>query len=161
MKNKLPKLPSSLVAVARRDLMAVHRMKKMYRIDMGLWHSPSPTPLFAHEPFCSVCQAGAVIARSLKVAPTTDILPYDFAPPTRDALLALDLLRRGRVHNFVVRLAFGDEPSRVKRFYSTYYQKHGVYASINVPGYLPYGADPKSYFKWLKRVENKLRKLGI
>lgn len=161
MKNKLPKLPSSLVAVARRDLMAVHRLRKTYRIDMGLWHSPTPTLVFEGGPVCSVCQAGAVIARSLKVAPDVPVMPFDFEPVTRNALLALDLLRRGRVHNFVVRLAFGDEPSRVKRFYSTYYQKHGAFAYIDVPGYLPYEADPKSYFKWLKRVEKHLRKLGI
>ena len=55
----LPEKASDLLELAVRDAMAVAKMKG-YKLDMGTWHSPNGV--------CRVCMAGAVMARTLRVA---------------------------------------------------------------------------------------------
>lgn len=75
MKSKLPKLASSLVAVARRDLMAVRRKKWAYKVDMCLWHlgtaisgsdvcAPCPRFLFDRAAF-AVCVLMGMVALAI------------------------------------------------------------------------------------------------
>lgn len=62
MKNvKLPDLPSELIRVALADLEKVESSDQ-YRVDMRRWHVPDGD-------VCSVCLAGAVMAKTIELSP--------------------------------------------------------------------------------------------
>lgn len=99
MKNKLPNTPSKLVAIARKDLRAVSKLKR-YRINMGVWHCAVGGVATPETP-CEVCQAGAVMARTLKADINEDLSNYSFDDATQDKLSALNYLRRGNIYAFL------------------------------------------------------------
>ncbi len=86
----LPLLPSALLALALDDLIKVERSKR-YMVRMGLaWHQPM---IYGSKAVCSVCMAGVVMAKTLKVDWREDARPEDFTDATDCLLDALDEAR--------------------------------------------------------------------
>lgn len=87
----LPILPSDLIMLALKDLMAVEKLKS-YKINMGKWHEPNGK--------CSVCLAGAVMVKELKIPKYKSVTgPGGLGLSDREAncLSALDRFRRGDI----------------------------------------------------------------
>jgi hypothetical protein len=89
----LPDKLSELLELAMRDLEAVEADPR-YRVDMSHWHEPR-----RDSEFCLVCLAGAVMAKTLRLRPTTRVqgLHARFGYNIGLKLRALDRLRRGEV----------------------------------------------------------------
>lgn len=87
----LPNKPSDLIALALKDLAAAERSKK-YKINMGAWHEQLGT-----SRACSVCFAGAVMAKLNDIGPQHAVFPDSFDPETQNKLAALNLFRLGDV----------------------------------------------------------------
>lgn len=136
---KLPDLPSELVRVAREDLIKV-MTDPAYSVDMCDWHSWN-----ARRKRCSVCQAGAVMAKSLGVPLTANRYPHE-DDVNEFKLRGLDYLRGGNVEQFLTYVGRGTRYVNV--------------ASIEV-GYVAFGDDADKYLDWLKKVEQRLIKLGL
>lgn len=88
-----PALPDKLWElglIALDDLDAVEA-DNAYRVHMEYWHVPGCT-------FCSVCFAGAVMAKSLKTSPDALLGPYDFEEPLKGKLEAIHFLKAGKVN---------------------------------------------------------------
>lgn len=91
-----PRLPDKihlLIDVALNDLSKVRRSKR-YEIDMGSWHRGG-------EKVCTVCLAGAVMAKTFRVDPTMQIVDpdeIDIHPDDQRKLHALDFLRGGDIY---------------------------------------------------------------
>lgn len=137
--------------------MAVRR-NRCYRVDMGVWHSRNdPYDTVSADNPCRVCQAGAVMAQTLKFDPNESILLTDLPPsPDRYALLALNSLRNGNVDHFLVLLNHGPRLARFFRRLDYLEQSRDLQQ-----GYCRYDFNPKKYLAWLRRVETGLRKLGL
>jgi hypothetical protein len=91
-KAKLPDKLSELILVALEDL-AVVKTDPRYEIDLTTWHAPDE-----HNGLCSVCFAGAVIARQLSPDETTKALePSDFSEADAEKLRALNEIRMGSI----------------------------------------------------------------
>ena len=97
-------VPSEAIRQAVTDLKAVEKMKK-YRIDMGTWHDPQlksedtwPNSGAGSktESYCSVCFAGAVIARGIQ-DDMVDTSPDAFGGKLADRLSAMDAFRLGQI----------------------------------------------------------------
>jgi hypothetical protein len=63
-----------------------------YKIDFGFWHEPDED-----GGDCSICMAGAVIARRLCLDPTQEKEPDFFGIPVARRLHAIDQLRLGNI----------------------------------------------------------------
>ena len=88
--GKLPGVPSKLIKLALKDLKLVEKDRR-YRISMNTtWHEPNGK--------CTVCFAGAVMAKALKVSPKEEATPWS-CEDASDALKALDEFRQGNVAN--------------------------------------------------------------
>lgn len=94
-KNRLPNKLSALIRVAVKDLIAVEKKPKVYKIHMGLWHVPATSGMYTGTRKCSVCLAGAVIAQTLKGSPKRDLVPRDYSDKTSAKLRALNHIRQG------------------------------------------------------------------
>ena len=75
-----------------------------YEADMQAWHEAAGRGQEGPEP-CRVDLAGAVIARRLGVRKRETRTPADFPEEVRKRLVALDLLRHGRVEDAMRRAA--------------------------------------------------------
>jgi hypothetical protein len=99
--KKLPDKLSDLIEVAVKDLEAVEQ-DPHYVVNMDTWHRAEAQEfrigqqVFEKEP-CTVCLAGAVMAKTLEVPRYWSKNPVDFRGEnsTEDKLIALDLVRRG------------------------------------------------------------------
>jgi len=108
-KTKLPNLPSELIRVAVKD-MELCEDDPDYRIDMGVWHQP----IDEYNEFCSVCFAGSVMSKTLKIGPHEYAEPYLgehcnnklWSNKEADKFRALERFRRGEIH-FAVELVVG------------------------------------------------------
>lgn len=134
--TKLPDKPSALIRLALRDLEAVERMPKRYRIDMYAIHDP------ADDGVCEVCFAGAVMARSFKLPPDKLSMPRDVTNEP-EKLWALDSFRRGFVEN-----AF-QEMDRER--------PDGVPPAYRVPDY---SHSPSRFKASMRRIATRLAKHG-
>ena len=111
--SKLPDKPSELIRVALADL-AKCEADPTYEIDMNVWHKGAAIPTDT----CLVCLAGAVMANSLRVAPTASVIPPagGFESGDIGALFAIDSLRAGNVLAAVANLRLPmDAMNRVPR----------------------------------------------
>lgn len=105
--GKLPGQPSALIRVALKDLAAVERSKR-YKIDMEMyWHEMRFDPRAGYRPVCSVCLAGAVMAKSLNVDYSSCSIPNLFKE--KMPLQALNCLRRGDVYGAFLLLQIDSE----------------------------------------------------
>jgi hypothetical protein len=116
-KVKLPYKPSKLLTIALKDLQKVEKLKKDYRIDMWDYHQAS----YSSSDTCSVCLAGAVMARTLKTPKTKTVHPEVFGDHNHYALRAIDLFRMGEcdtafeylgIHDDLYRLSGSDRFNR-------------------------------------------------
>lgn len=92
----LPKLPSALLAIAINDMKWVLKRPNEYQVDMDLWHAPTSTGDPAKS-YCSVCFAGAVMARTMKTdrfGPRSDC---SFGQFNRAQFRALNAFREGEI----------------------------------------------------------------
>lgn len=137
MKDNLPNKLSDLIEVALEDLEKVEKDKR-YTVDMQFWHTP--TDNFTG---CSVCLAGAVIAKSLNV-PIQELSSLDkFKISIRRKLVALDQVRDSKVGN-AIRILKRDSVTVPLEYYS-------------VPSY---DEDRPGFKKALQAIAKELRKLG-
>lgn len=90
LRTTLPSKPSALISLALADLYAVERQQNVYEVYMGDWHLPIGTK-------CSVCFAGAVMAKTLGESPENATSPHSFSSGTCNKLEALDYFRLGSV----------------------------------------------------------------
>lgn len=105
MESQLPTKPSELIELALKDLALVEQDPR-YGVAMCFWHDP-PNLL---GDVCAVCFAGAVMAKSLRVEPTAQVLPEDFPMVTRDRLRALDAFRVGEVKEGLLHMSLNHPP---------------------------------------------------
>jgi hypothetical protein len=82
--------PSVLIRLAVEDLEAI-ALDPRYEIDFTTWHRPQP------DGRCSVCFAGAVMARRLECHPEDSNGPLRWNEFTKCKLLALDAFRCGDI----------------------------------------------------------------
>lgn len=97
----LPATLHELIMLALDDLKAVENTPG-YKIDMSHWHIYDRT-----DEVCSVCLAGAVMARHLDAGQRDDLCPRDFNHRDADKLMSLDWARRGMWRDAL--LSFYDE----------------------------------------------------
>lgn len=91
--DKLPDKPSALIQVALRDLAAVERQPKRFRVCMAFWNN-------YHEKRCDVCLAGAVMVQTLNTRASTvepALGPNDFPTGIARKLHALEYFRNGEM----------------------------------------------------------------
>lgn len=86
----LPDKPSALLTLALDDLEVIEKDPR-YEVVMSRWHEPDPLG----RGKCSVCLAGAVIARSLGGDHLRYLQPDMFSPDDHHKLRALDGFRAG------------------------------------------------------------------
>lgn len=113
--NKL----SVLLSIARDDLKSVEQFKDRYEVDMGSWHVP-------WEGKCSVCMAGAVMARTYSMDDEADVYPSDLSYNLKRRMSAVDWLRCGNVSS-AASVMFGEEEA--KRFEE--FDRHIVHYEMN------------------------------
>lgn len=87
--NKLPDKPSALIRLAMADLEAVERDGR-YVVHMETWH-------IAYENKCSVCLAGAVMAKTLETDSKLTTSPLAMGNDICKKLSALDSFRNGHI----------------------------------------------------------------
>lgn len=96
MKRKVKKLRyrklHRLLAAALRDLRWVEGQENKYNVDMACWHRPNKA-----NKKCTVCLAGALLARTLNTPANINVVPGKYDDRTADQLYVLEYLRRGRV----------------------------------------------------------------
>ena len=131
--EKLPDKIHLLLDVALNDLNKVRRSKR-YDVDMNDWHSGP------HNGLCTVCLAGAVMAKTLHADYTKDINPVMMGENC-DKLYALDDLRCGNLWDSMVMLCI-DPPED----FPTYM-------------YIPeYAADPTGFLRAMRKMQALFRK---
>lgn len=107
-KTALPDKPSELIRVALKDLKSVEK-SPFYKVDMLRWHKG-----LTLSRRCTVCLAGAVMARTLKMPILKDITPYthEFDDGLTNKLGALDSFRQGYIARALHRMGIG-QPSEL------------------------------------------------
>ena len=85
---RLPDTLHELLSLALDDLEKVIKDDR-YNVDMGTWHEPI-------EGKCSVCLAGAVMAKTIKISEIQDTVPKDLEEEIHLKLYAIDSLRMGQ-----------------------------------------------------------------
>jgi hypothetical protein len=91
---QLPHKLSELATMALDDVVEVEQLKDRYVVSMNaVYHSPGD----AGDKRCTVCAAGAIMARRLLADPELEAWPYNFGTQNGDALYAVDCLRTGDV----------------------------------------------------------------
>lgn len=142
---KLPKKLSDLIVVAIKDLKAVEK-SKTYEVNMSQWHTAYERPKVGTPATkCSVCFAGSVMAKSMKLNPETQINDPDyFSAHNRQRLYALDTLRSGDVEKALDQI--GDSMPDSLTF------EHQV-----VPGY--YG-NPVGFKDKMLEIAKTLKQIG-
>lgn len=93
---KLPDKPSEIMRLALADLRSC-KSDDTYKINMGTWH----TPLLNGR--CSVCLAGAVMAKTLKADPWMPLTPGSYDEITKIKMLFLDSIRNHCVSHTWIR----------------------------------------------------------
>ena len=110
--TKLPNQPSALIRLALADLAAMERRPRI-TIDMGTWFDSEVDEKGRQD--CTVCLAGAVMARSLneleKASYKERVLkhPDDYGPIIRRKIKSLDFFRTGLIYMAVRIFFFSDD----------------------------------------------------
>ena len=102
--STLPNKPSELIRLGLADLEACEDDEN-YRINMREWHKPCIDGDGKTKPYCAVCLAGSVIAKTLGTDMNQHKDPLHFGMPEYDPpplgtptkLLCLDMFRLGYV----------------------------------------------------------------
>ena len=161
----LCKTPSQLLLLALSDLRKVER-DEHYKVNMGEWHKPN-----SH---CSVCFAGAVMAKSMNLSRRVYAVPDDMDNSLlSDRLNSLDAIRTGQVHDFVrmfYRCAANPYPTEYPDIDKVYDEFPDGYVCVSS---YPYPRGDEIYTKteirnfrkqWhddIKDIAKRLRKIGF
>jgi hypothetical protein len=96
--KNLPDKLSDLLKVALLDLEWVESQPEKYMINMADWYEKSYDPRIG-ESMCSVCLAGAVMAKTLgdKVSSRYQRNPESYDEDTSRKLRAINLARQGQI----------------------------------------------------------------
>ena len=145
--SKLPDQPSALIRLALGDLQKC-MADPVYKIDMRHWHMPADD-----ESNCSVCLAGAVLAQTFKMLPSTLIhnLHYYLSDPNdSDKLAALDDFRTGDLVDGLIVMGFDPQGNSALDGMG---QLNG--------GLAPFDADdPKIFFDDMNTIADALERCG-
>lgn len=136
----LPRKPSKLIRLALADLTRVERSKK-YVVDMDHFHFPNFDP---DRVTCSVCFAGAVMAKTLDANPKIFHLPSEYPPKVRDQLAALDQFRQGKVADGLLYLGIA--------------KPQGIGSTRTV---FPHESDPAEFKADMHKLANHLESLKL
>lgn len=148
---RLPSKPSKLIRVALKDLSAAE--KAGMNVNMGCWYDKNK------EGGCTVCLAGAVMARHFEldkdegVAPSTLWSRNLINSQTYDKLRALDFFRSGQIENALEQLGLGMsfQDKRRERLYSSMGHR-----------YMPdYDENPQAFHKALGKLADDLEAVGL
>lgn len=140
---KTPQLankPSECIIQAVADLVSVEKIKKTYTVDMNTFHEHEGNGLR-----CSVCFAGAVIARAGN-DPKVYIEPSYFPDDVRNKLHALDDFRNGDLSNGLRRFGVKKIPIVLQSEY------------VNITDYQD---NPKQFKKDMLELASNLTLLGL
>lgn len=155
-RKKLPKKLSEAILVALKDLAAAERSKNLV-INMGTWHDPidslfGPGVETKPKAKCEVCFAGSVMAGTLGVKDTEQVVPDDFGENTRDMLLALDSVREGDLYEAVNHIntdwAWDD----------AFWENNWLPKGVTVHNY---DVDPKAWKADMRKISRLLQKAGL
>ncbi len=136
---RLPKKPSALITVALDDLRKVEHSPK-YTVGMGTWHTP-------HGKKCTVCLAGAVMAKTLKTLPTDYRTPDSFDTRTMLALEGLDSFRTGWMESGLEYCGVKERPRNAHLFLDR-----------DVP---QYRKNRQGFHRAMRKMARDLRKAGL
>lgn len=157
-RERLPDLPSELIALALRDMRAVMR-KPLYRINMSIWHEPRYTARDGRLMSCSICMAGAVMAGTLRADPGRHVLGTFYSRDTACKISAINAFRTGRVQQGILYMRgirFGGRAAgRVRRELT----EKGAPLEMYIPEYD--GSDPEVFFRAMHRMKRLLRRAGL
>lgn len=142
VKTKLPDNPGKLLDLALDDLAKVKR-SKAYEVDMSVWHAPQRDK-------CSVCLAGAVLAKSCGVPAFEFYSPWHVAIPLAvgQKLEALNAFRVGAVGIGLAVLGLVHQVERGAAVFKTW-DRGGAYDP---------GVPDRQFFRALRRLAKILRK---
>lgn len=152
---KLPKLPSALILLALRDLALVER-SKIYDVDMGEWHETGEDK--ERGMTCTVCFAGAVMARTLKAPINESIPPHhvSFKSHNFKKLIALDEFRVGCIHRALISL-----DRKYERIYLLHKHEHLFVKIEDLSCDLDYERDRGQFKRIMRRIAGLLEKMGL
>jgi hypothetical protein len=102
LKNELPNNPVELIRLSVANLIQAEQ-SDLYIINMYNWHIPLWYGNTGTPTQCWVCLAGSVMAFSLGAVIYDDVSPAHFGS-NEGKLMALNSLRLGSVHSFLIRL---------------------------------------------------------
>lgn len=165
--TELPDKLSELIEVALQDLECVEQDSR-YTINMAKWHDPkvayAPPTDDPEQPLaCSVCLAGAVIAKRSNIAPTEFVLPALLGPDIKSKLEILDHLRAGQVMNALEESARARaralNTSRVCKPDADREELWDVFG--NTYPITPYGDSPDAFKRDMRVLQELLRKYGL
>ncbi len=94
--GRISKKPSRAISQALDDLRKVERSSK-YEVDMDIWHGGRDLDDEFGDRKCTVCLAGAVMAKTLKKPMDQDVVPENFNKEVRKQLIGLNQFRIGLV----------------------------------------------------------------
>lgn len=136
--RELSEIPSMAIEQAVQDLEAVEADSR-YVVDMGDWHR-----YFPEYETCSVCLAGAVMAKSLNAAADKDYSPTTlFDPSTSNRLRGLDKFRAGLI----------DEGLRLFG--------RGLSIPMSDVVHMSYGSNPALFKQQMRELAARLRAAGL
>ena len=98
----LPTKLSALLRLAVKDAQKAEKDPK-YNLDMEVWHSPvtasqaNAFPGLLEQGTCTICMAGAVIAKTMQEPIDKFLDPGDYSRRTGNCLEAIDLMREGHL----------------------------------------------------------------
>tara|TARA_B100002049_G_scaffold181615_3_gene138624 strand:+ start:991 stop:1443 length:453 start_codon:yes stop_codon:yes gene_type:complete len=149
--KKLPNIPSELIRVALADLGEVEEDHR-YIVSMDDYYHQNTDWEFPGT--CTVCFAGAVMARTLNWPFHVNAVPQDFGED-RLALKALDELRRGEVLQTVLLLSDPDKDT----FSDSYDQlKSHNLVCVEVT---PHKDDPGAFRDDMNQLADRLEAIGL
>ena len=103
LEDVLPDELSDTIILALAEERKCNRSPK-YTVDMNEYHYPIFFGGLQKLNTCFVCFAGGIISQTLKCPINKSAGPYDFDLSTRNKLISLDDIRRGKIytgmHNF-------------------------------------------------------------
>lgn len=140
----LPNKLSDLIELALSDLIKCEQDPR-YNISMLVWHEGT-----RYTGKCTVCLAGAVMAKTCGANLETDLQPADFPPVTKAKLRALEHIRNGSVHAAIFEFhgdswPNGEAPPRT------------VPAAVLMP---PYRENPVGFKNYMIFFASRLREEG-
>jgi hypothetical protein len=152
----LPLVPSELIDVAVHDL-ELCAADPRYEINMMNWHEP-----FGDR--CLVCLAGAFMAQTLHTPIHREVTPENIPDQgVRTRLFALDKLRCGLLHSFLIDMAYATDPnpSDPRKFRDKLPDSELRALQLCHPGPCVGRHCVGASMEWLRKVSSTLKEHGL